>query len=179
MHAPTENKVAPDTITIDGRVYRRRDYEDPANPGRTVPGRNYLSAELRACEAWGLAGPSGRPINISPVAPRPDPTAVGRKHAPRELIADADEGWAKLDENRAKQTAALERRALAEAAQTAAAKSRDRAGFERAVADAAAAEQERRDIELQEGPLRRNVAAAEDRIRRWCWDRQLELQGRG
>jgi hypothetical protein len=178
MHAPTENKVAPDSITIDGKKYDRARYEDPANPGHTVPGRLYLSAELRACEAWGLAGPSGRPIRISTVERPPDPSHVGRKDAPAALRADADEAWTKLYAIRARAAAALERRALAEAAQQSHAKARNRQGFEQAVSDAAAAEQDRRDIELEEGPVKRALSAAELAIRAWTWDETLRRQGR-
>jgi hypothetical protein len=182
MFKASENKShkTPDAITgSDGRVLRRSDYEDPQRPGYTVPGRLYSSQELFACGKWGLTAPNGRPFaSLLPVERPPDPSCVGRRDTPETLRRAADDAWKALDALRALSAAALERRSEAEAARHRAFENRDVQGVTRAEAEYKLFEQQRRDLELQEPPLRRAVAEAEDAVQRWTWDEMLRRQGR-
>jgi hypothetical protein len=179
MHAPTENKVAPDSITIDGKKYDRGKYEDVDRPGFTRPGLLVTSTEIRVLASWGLKNPAGRPFSsLLPVERPPDPALVQRNDVPAPLREAASTAWARLDEVRGRAAAALEKRAEAEAARHRAFENRDVQGVTRAEAEYKLFEQQRRDLELQEPPLRRAVAEAEDAVRRWTWDEALRRQGR-
>lgn len=171
---------APDTIQIDGKQFRRADYEDPDRPGFTRPSRPFYSAvELRCCGLWDLRSPSGRRMAAHLPVERPrDPSIVRPEDAPLKLRREVEAAEAALNEVHARSAAALERRCEAVAARRRAFERRDVQGVVRAESDYKQAEQERRDIETEETPHRRRLAEAEWKIKRWIWDESLRRQGR-
>jgi hypothetical protein len=103
---------------------------------------------------------------------------VKRADAPVQLRADANQEWTKLYAIHARGAAALERRRKAEAARHRAFENRDKQAVTQAESDYKQAEQDRRDIELEEGPVKRALSEAEWKIKRWVWDETLRRQGR-
>lgn len=179
----TENKAhmapAPDVITDPyGKVLRKSDFEDGANPGRTIAGRLFTSFELQACGRWGLLDPSGRPLaRHLPVAVRRDPMVVTTADVPAKLREAAADAWKNLNAIRDRRQAAVDRLAAADDRKTRAAKDRDRRAYELAIADRKATELEVEAIESQEVPLRRAVSDCERRVNEAIWDLQLRRSG--
>lgn len=179
MLKQSENKAkVSDTVTVSGQVFHRRDYEDVRNPGYTKPGRLYSSAELQACGLWDLTAPNGFRFNAHlPLALQPDPTRVEAREAPEPLRRAVAEAEQRLAEAAAKVSTALNARDAAEAEQLRAARQQDKLAYNVAVANAAVAEERRKDLELAIPPCRVALSHANERLKFWMDDEALRRQG--
>lgn len=173
----TEEKI-PDVITHDGRTYHRRDFEDEARPGYSRVGRLYSSFELQLCGRWGLISPSGHLFAAHlPIALAADPTRVSASEGPEGLRRAVAEAEQRLAEAAAKVSTALNARDAAEAEQLRAARRQDKLAYNVAVANAAVAEERRKDLELAIPPCRVALSHANERLKFWMDDEALRRQG--
>lgn len=178
----TENKAmkAPDTVTgPDGKLHRRADYEDPRNPGHTVPGKLYSTFELQVCGRWGLASPSGHLFSAHlPVEPAPDDLREPRRsEVPENLRQALAEAEAAEEAHRPKMRAAVDAIGAAQDEQQRAARREDLRAYNAALVAERKA-RERYDTVFEENrALIKRRSDVEGEIEKWLHDERLYRYG--